>query len=249
MQNPSVFGPCFHINLACITFAETSTSTYRGQRERTCRERSERETERETEREARGRKAKPVAVKVAALSGSLRKRSYHRGLIRAAIQLCEESIKDMQIEYIEIEQLPMLNTDLEGHGTFPPAVEAFRQKIKEADCVLFASPEYNFSLAAPLKNAIDWGSRPPNAWADKAAAIISTGGNGGGERAQYHLRQVGVFLDLHFINKPLFCLNAFEPPAKFDKDGNLINAEAKEKLKKVLLALHSFTLRLRGGKL
>ncbi|XP_042956285.1 NADPH:quinone oxidoreductase-like, partial [Carya illinoinensis] len=168
------------------------------------------------------------------------------GLV-VAIQLFEESIKGMQIEHIEIEQLPMLNTDLEGHGTFPPAVETFCQKIKEADCVMFASPEYNFSLAAPLKNAIDhWGSRPPNAWADKAAAIISTGGNGGGERAQYHLRQVGVFLDLHFINKPLFCLSAFEPPAKFDKDGNLINAEAKEKLKEVLLALHSFTLRLRG---
>lgn len=67
-----------------------------------------------------------------------------------AIQLCEESIEGMQIENIEIEQLPMLNTDLEGQGTFPPAVEAFRQKIKEADSVLFASPEYNFSLTGTL---------------------------------------------------------------------------------------------------
>jgi chromate reductase len=167
------------------------------------------------------------------------------GLV-VAIQLSQESVKDIQIEYIDIEQLPMLNTDLEGPGTFPPVVEAFRQKIKEADSVLFASPEYNFSIAAPLKNAIDWASRPPNAWANKAAAIISTGGGGGGELAQYHLRQVGVFLDLHFINKPLFTLKAFEPPAKFDKDGNLVSEEAKEKLKEVLLALHEFTLRVQG---
>ena len=101
-------------------------------------------------------------------------------------------------------------------------------------------------LLAPMKNAIDWASRPPNAWANKAAAIVSTGGNGGGERAQYHLRQVGVFIDLHFINTPLFSLNAFEQPAKFDKDGNLISAETKERLKGVLLALHEFTLRIQG---
>ncbi|KAM2196162.1 hypothetical protein ACFX1R_030077 [Malus domestica] len=56
--------------------------------------------------------------------------------------------------------------------------------------------------AAPLKNALDWASRPPNVWADKAAAIISASGGSGGSRSQYHLRQIGVFLDLHFINKP-----------------------------------------------
>ncbi|KAL9261499.1 NADPH:quinone oxidoreductase-like protein [Drosera capensis] len=55
--------------------------------------------------------------------------------------------------------------------------------------------------AAPLKNAIDWASRAPNAWADKAAAILSTGGGFGGGRSQYHLRQIGVYIDLHFINK------------------------------------------------
>lgn len=189
--------------------------------------------------------AKPI-IKVAAVCGSLREGSFHRGLVRSAIQLCQESVKEIQIEQVEINQLPLLNTDLEGQGTFPPAVEAFRQKIKEADSILFASPEYNFSIAAPMKNAIDWASRPPNAWANKAAAIVSTGGNGGGERAQYHLRQVGVFIDLHFINTPLFSLNAFEQPAKFDKDGNLISAETKERLKEVLLTLHEFTLRIQG---
>ncbi|ONI20871.1 hypothetical protein PRUPE_2G038100 [Prunus persica] len=156
-------------------------------------------------------------IRVAALSGSLRKSSYNRGLIRS---------------------------DLEGEGSFPPAIEAFRQKILEADSILFASPEYNYSFTAPLKNAIDWASRPPNVWADKAAAIVSAGGDFGGGRSQYHLRQVGVFLDLHFINKPEFFLNAFQPPAKFDSDGNLIDEQAKERLKEVLLSLQAFSLKL-----
>ncbi|GJW77824.1 NADPH:quinone oxidoreductase-like protein [Tanacetum coccineum] len=98
---------------------------------------------------------------------------------------------------------------------------------------------------APLKNALDWASRPPNVWGDKAAAIISTGGGFGGGLAQHHLRQIGVFLNLHFINKPEFVLNAFQPPAKFnDDDGTLIDPQAKERLKAVLLSLKAFTMRL-----
>ncbi|XP_028798988.1 NADPH:quinone oxidoreductase [Neltuma alba] len=186
------------------------------------------------------------AIKVAALCGSLRKGSFHRGLIRSAIELSKGDIEGMEIEYIDISPLPMLNTDLESDGTYPPEVEAFRRKILAADSVLFASPEYNYSLTAPLKNAIDWASRPPNVWAGKAAAIVSTGGSSGGAKAQYHLRQVGVFIDLHFINKPEFFLSAFQPPAKFNADGDLIDEEAKIKLKKLLLSLQEFTLRLQG---
>jgi len=189
--------------------------------------------------------AKPV-IKVAALCGSLRQGSYNRSLLRSAIQICNESINGMQIEYIDIAPLPMLNTDLEVGGTYPPAVEAFRQKILEADSILFASPEYNFSVTGPLKNAIDWASRPPNVWADKAAAIVSAGGGFGGGRSQYHLRQIGVFLDLHFINRPEFFLNVFQPPAKFDSDGKLTDVATQEKLKEVLIALQTFTLRLQG---
>ncbi|XP_021297257.1 NADPH:quinone oxidoreductase [Herrania umbratica] len=189
--------------------------------------------------------AKPV-IKVAALCGSLRKGSYNRGLLRTALEISKESINGMQIEYIDISPLPMLNTDLEVDGKYPPAVEAFRQKILEADSILFASPEYNYSVTGPLKNAIDWASRPPNVWADKAAAIVSAGGNFGGGRAQYHLRQIGVYLDLHFINKPEFYLNAFQPPAKFDSDGNLIDPSSKQRIEEVLLALQAFTLRLQG---
>ncbi|KAJ1413514.1 NADPH-dependent FMN reductase-like [Sesbania bispinosa] len=187
-----------------------------------------------------------AAIKVAALSGSLRKASYNSGLIRAAIELSKGAIEGIEIDFIDISTLPMLNTDLENHGTYPPQVEAFRHKILLAHSVLFASPEYNYSVTAPLKNAIDWASRPPNVWAGKAAAIVSAGGSFGGGRAQYHLRQTGVFLDLHFINKPEFFLNAFQPPAKFNSDGDLIDAEAKTRLKQVLLSLQAFTLRLQG---
>ncbi|XP_076910286.1 NADPH:quinone oxidoreductase-like [Bidens hawaiensis] len=185
-------------------------------------------------------------IKVAAINGSLRKASYNGGLLRSAIEL-SKSIDGMTIEYVDISSLPMLNADLEVDGKYPPAVEAFRQKILQFDGFLFASPEYNYSITAPLKNAIDWASRPPNVWATKPAAIISAGGGFGGARSHYHLRQIGVFLDLHFINKPEFYINAFQPPAKFDSDGNLIDPEAKERLKAVVLSLKEFTLRLQQG--
>lgn len=185
-------------------------------------------------------------VKVAALCGSVRRGSYNRGLIRSAIEMSKGPINGLEIEDVDITGLPMLNTDLEGEGSFPLVVEAFRHKIREADSVLFASPECNYSVSAPLKNAIDWASRPPNVWADKAAAIISASGGSGGSRSQYHLRQIGVFLDLHFINKPELFINAYHPPGKFDKNGDLIDAETKENLKKVLLSLQTFTLRLQG---
>ncbi|KZV19571.1 hypothetical protein F511_13457 [Dorcoceras hygrometricum] len=187
----------------------------------------------------------PSIVKVAALSGSLRKASPNGGLVRAAIEI-SKSIKGLEIEHVDLSPLPFLNTDLEVNGTYPAAVEAFRQKILAADCYLFASPEYNYSVTAPLKNAIDWASRPPNVWGDKAAAIVSGGGGWGGGRSHYHLRQIGVYIDLHFINKPEFYINVFQPPAKFDSDGNLIDDSTRERLKEVLLSLYAFSLRLKG---
>lgn len=114
---------------------------------------------------------------------------------------------------------------------------------------LFVQNEFDFYdvfISAPLKNAIDWASRPPNVWAGKPAAIVSVGGGHGGAKSHYHLRQVGVFLDIHFINKPEFFLNAFQPPAKFNSDGDLIDEGAKNNLKAVLLSLKEFTLKLQG---
>ncbi|KAM0930713.1 hypothetical protein ACQ4PT_000799 [Festuca glaucescens] len=186
---------------------------------------------------------KPI-LRVVAVCGSLRKASYNRGLLRAAADVCEESIPGMRVEHVDISDLPLLNTDLEtADGGFPPAVEAFRDQVRTADCFLFGSPEFNYSIATPLKNALDWASRGKNCWADKAAAIVSAGGGFGGGRSQYHLRQIGVFLDLHFINKPELFVQAFQQPPKFDSDGNLIDAEIRERIKQVLLSLQAFTLR------
>lgn len=190
------------------------------------------------------REAKPT-IRVSAICGSLRRASANRGLVRAAIELCNDTIAGMEVEDVDITGLPFVNTDLESNSTYPPAVEAFRKKILEADCVLFASPEYNYSIPAPLKNAIDWASRPPNVFADKPAAIVSAAGGSAGKRMQYHLRQVGVFLDIHFINKPEVFILAHQPPRKFDGDGNLIDPETKERLRELLLSLRAFTRRLR----
>jgi NAD(P)H-dependent FMN reductase len=76
------------------------------------------------------------------------------------------------------------------------------------------SSVYDSIIAGPLKNAIDWASRPPNAWANKPAAIMSARGGYGCGLAQYHLRQIEVYLNLHFINKLELRIKAFEPPAK-----------------------------------
>ncbi|KVH88040.1 NADPH:quinone oxidoreductase-like [Cynara cardunculus var. scolymus] len=189
---------------------------------------------------------KPPIINVAAICGSLRKASFNHSLIRSAIDLSKQSVEGMSIQYVDLSPLPMLNTDLEIDGKYPPAVEAFRQKILQSDCFLFASPEYNYSVTAPLKNAIDWASRPPNVWADKAAAIVSAGGGFGGGRSQYVLRQCGIYVDLHFVNQPEFFLNVFEAPSRFDDEGNLIDPQAKERLKSVLLALKVLTLRLKA---
>lgn len=195
--------------------------------------------------------------------------------------MCEDCIPGLRVDHLDVADLPMLNTDLETNGGtgFPPAVEAFRAKVRHADCFLFASPEYNYSITSecfayytvyfvvlhaspphqllgteqqcvgPLKNALDWASRGVNCWADKPAAIVSAGGNFGGGRSSYHLRQVGVFLDIHFINKPeLFVFSFFEPAKFFDSDGNLIDADTRERLKQVLLSLEAFTRRLQNNK-
>ncbi|XP_014500207.1 NADPH:quinone oxidoreductase-like [Vigna radiata var. radiata] len=195
---------------------------------------------------ASANRASSSLIKVVALSGSLRKGSYNTALIRSGIELSKGEVEGIEIEYVDISDLPFLNTDLEKDGSYPSEVEAFRQKIAAADSVLFASPEYNYSVTGPLKNAIDWASRPPNVWAGKAGAIVSAGGGHGGAKSQYHLRQIGVFLDLHFINKPEFFLNVFQPPPKFNSDGDLIDEDAKNKLKEILLSLKAFTLRLQG---
>jgi NAD(P)H-dependent FMN reductase len=98
-----------------------------------------------------------------------------------------------------------------------------------------------------LKNALDWGSRPPNVWGDKAAAARSAAGGSGGTRAQCHLRQIGIFLDLHFVNKPEIFVRAHERGApKFDEHGNVIDDQLRSQIRALLSSLRSFSTRLRS---
>jgi chromate reductase len=134
------------------------------------------------------------------ISGSLRKKSTNTGLLRCAREVAPA---DLKIEIADIAQVPLYNADIAAAGK-PPAVEDIVAAIAAADALVLACPEYNYSIAPALKNVIDWASREPgNAALDgKAVAILGAGGRMGSSRAQYHLRQSCVFVNLHPLNKP-----------------------------------------------
>ena len=129
---------------------------------------------------------------------------------------------------------------------FPPAVERFREQIRAADALLFATPEYNYSMAGVLKNAIDWASRPPEQpFSGKPAAILgASAGRFGTARAQYHLRQTLVFLDVHPLNKPEVMISSAQNA--FDAQGRLLDDKARELIQQQLQALQLWVRRLRG---
>ena len=133
-------------------------------------------------------------VKILGFAGSLRKASYNRSLLRAAQELVP---KDAQLEIFDLEGMPLFNQDLEDQPTVK--VQEFKAKIRAADAILIATPEYNYSIPGVLKNAIDCASRPygDNAFEHKPVAIMGASiGMAGTARAQYHLRQSFVFLTL-----------------------------------------------------
>src|SRR5689334_14703704 len=156
-------------------------------------------------------------IKILGIPGSLRKASYNRFLLRAAQQLAP---KDANIEVFELHDIPPFNQDEERNP--PERVALLKSKAREADGILFVTPEYNYSVPGVLKNAIDWASRPygDSAWFGKTAAIIGASvGRMGSARAQYHLRQSCVYLDVNVINQPEVMVgNASE---MFDDAGNL----------------------------
>jgi chromate reductase, NAD(P)H dehydrogenase (quinone) len=181
-------------------------------------------------------------VRILGIAGSLRTGSYNKGILNAATQLVPDGA---MIEIFDIDGLPGFSQDLEKE---PPAkVTEFKQRIREADAVLFATPEYNYSIPGVLKNAIDWASRPygDSAWSGKPAAIM--GASIGGiatARAQYHLRQVMVFLDMFPLNQPEVMVGNCAD--KFDGDGNLTDESTRDHIRKQLHALVEWTNRLKG---
>ena len=181
-------------------------------------------------------------IKILGISGSLRKQSFNTSTLRAARSLVPEGAT---IETFDIAGIPIYNQDEETNP--PERVTEFKKAIREADAILFVTPEYNYSIPGPLKNAIDWASRPygDSAWNGKPVAVMSASvGVFGGIRAQYHLRQSFVFLNMMAVTQPEVAI----PSAtnKFDAEGNLTDEMSKNLIKQLLQNLVTLTRTLKS---
>ena len=183
-------------------------------------------------------------IKVLGMSGSLRKASFNTMALHAAQALVPAG---MTLETVGLGDLPLYNDDVRLAG-YPPAVQAFRDRIAGADALLFVTPEYNYSVSGVLKNAIDWGSRPPSQPFDgKPVGIMgASGGILGTARAQYHLRQTCVFLNMHPVNKPEVMIG--QAQTRFDANGKLTDETTAGLIKQLLESLRDWTLLLRRGR-
>lgn len=180
-------------------------------------------------------------IHIVALLGSLRLDSFNKMVLNTAFDLCPVNA---EIELAEIRNLPLFNADMETN--LPEEVITLKAKIKSADAILFVTPEYNYSIPGALKNAIDWGSRPytDNSWEGKPVAVMSASpGLLGGSRAQYHLRQCFVFLNMFPLNRPEVIIpNVQEKVA----DGKVVDDHTKEKIAEQLIALVAWSKKLKN---
>ena len=181
-------------------------------------------------------------LRVFGFAGSLRKASYNKMALRAAQELAPPG---MTIETFDLEPIPMYNDDVRLQG-YPPPAEQFRARIKAADAVLIATPEYNHSIPGVLKNAIDWASRPPEQpFNGKPIALMGASpGALGTVRAQMHLRQCFVFLNGYVLAQPEVLIG--NAPSRFDAEGKLTDEPTREFIRKLLDALAAWTRRLRN---
>lgn len=172
-------------------------------------------------------------INILGVAGSLRKGSYNRSSLQAAQELLPD---EATLDLVDLHGIPVFNQDDESDP--PAAVLDFKQKILAADAILFATPEYNYSLPGALKNAIDWASRPygQSAWQGKTAAIMGASvGNFGTSRAQYDLRKILVALDMPVVVQPeVMISNAAE---RFDQDGRLTDERSRQLIRKLLSTL------------
>src|ERR1700722_20399726 len=172
-------------------------------------------------------------VRILGIAGSLRRGSYNQAALRVAKLLTPEN---SEIDIFHLDDIPMFNEDDEKHP--PSSVLELKKRIRSADSVLIVTPEYNYSIPGVLKNAIDWASRPygDSAWNDKPVAVMGASvGPQGTSRAQYHLRQIFVFLNMHAISHPEVMVgNASQ---RFDENGNLVDETSKAYVVKSLKRL------------
>ncbi len=180
-------------------------------------------------------------IRILGIAGSLRKQSFNRATLRAAQGLVPPGAT---LDIFELDgSIPGFNQDEEQN---PPAkILELKRRVREADAILFVTPEYNYSVPGVLKNAIDWASRPygDNSFAGKPLAIMGASmGTLGTARAQYHLRQSCVFLDMHPLNQPEVMVALAQE--KIDAQGKVTDAKTREKIGELLQALVAWTRRL-----
>ena len=181
------------------------------------------------------------AIRVLGVAGSLRQASFNRFALRAAQSLLPPGAS---LDLFELDGIPPYNQD---HDTQPPArVVELKTRVRAADAVLFSTPEYNYSMPGVLKNAIDWASRPygDSAWQGKPVAVMGASvGMLGSARAQYHLRQCFVFLNMYPVNRPeVLIANAAQ---RFNDKGELTDESSRELIRKLVAELVAWTQRLR----
>jgi chromate reductase, NAD(P)H dehydrogenase (quinone) len=174
-----------------------------------------------------------MAKDIVVIVGSLRKESFNRKMANALAGLAPDALK---LEIVEIGQLPLYNQDLDPDSA-PATWKEFRARVKKADGVLFVTPEYNRSVPAPLKNAIDVGSRPygQSVWDKKPAAVVSVSpGLIGAFGANHHLRQSLVFLNMPAMQQPEAYIGGADK--LFDAGGKIANDGTREFLTKFMAA-------------
>lgn len=177
------------------------------------------------------------------ISGSLRRQSLNTAALRACTPLLPPGVT---MDLADISAIPLYNEEIREHG-LPVPVQTLREQILKADALVIATPEYNYSVPGVLKNAIDWASRPPSQpFEGKPIALISASPGGfGGARAQYHLRQVFIYLNGLILNRPEAMISAAH--TKFDAQGELTDSAAADQLKALLAALADWTRLIKAG--
>lgn len=186
-----------------------------------------------------------MKLHIVGIAGSLRSGSYNRAALRAAAELCSP---DTDLEIVGLQDIPSYNEDREKNP--PESVSELKAAIRVADAVLFATPEYNYSIPGVLKNAIDWASRPygESAWDDKPAAIMGASISPiGTARAQYHLRQILSYLNMYTINKPEVLIAV--APDKCNSQGEFTDKATRDDIQSLVEALVIWTTRLKKAEL
>lgn len=183
-------------------------------------------------------------IRILGIVGSLRKGSYNRALLRAAIELAPDGMEISIFDNEIMSAIPLYNEDIRIQAV-PKPVRILKQEIKQADGLIFAIPEYNFSVSGVLKNAIDWVSRPPNESPlnGKPVAIMgASSGISGTIRAQMHFKQISTATNMLLVNRPqVYVAKAAD---KFDSDGRLIDEDARHFIGLLMKELLDWTLKI-----